>query len=519
MVDVERDQLPPDAETVAVPAFRRHSGSGRKVLDTEPFVFRAGETVAITGPSGSGKSLFLKCLFGWAGGTEPEAAFAPSSGACLLIQDPAGGLTPALTIGAHFREVMPGRGTAARALELLGELGLTGEDLLQRFPASFSGGERQRIMLALVLARQPRWLFCDEPAASLDAESERRLFALLRSRLLSKGCTLVFVTHQLDLIRAYADRVLVFHRGRHLFEGASVDFFESARHPYHRALLAAANRLGGMVPVPNWEDRAMIARDAAPRMEAAETPERDPAVPLASDDAGTAEVASDAGSESGGEVDDLVLRGRGLGLAYGSRWLFRDLDLDFHPGQWTWLMGPSGCGKTSLARMLAGLPVRGTCHGTLSLSHQAISFDWRRRAEAQLRAVQLLVQHGDAAFNPAVPVAQQLAWAFDSQTKPAVPEWTCTALLARLGLADLDLAQPPSAFSMGERQRLQLCRAFAMRPRLLIGDELLAALDIEARFELLALLTEYQQAFQAAVLLITHDRELCAAHPGRVLQF
>jgi len=445
-----------DRDWIVFPALSVSDAEGRQLLKTEARRLRKGSVLAIVGPSGAGKSLWLKSLFGWAAPGQ-SAALAPRRAAHLMIQDPSQGLTPGLSLAGHFRDVA-GRDWRHAAEALLTDLGIDSAKALARMPGSFSGGERQRLMLALALARHPRLLCCDEPAAALDPEAERDLWRLLETRKAEMGLTLAFATHQLDLVDRYADTVAVFFEGALVFWGSCRDFFEAAEHPWHRALIRAYRQ----------SQTAAAARESvaegAPRLE----------------------IAS-------------------FSLKYGERALFDDFRLALRPGEWRWVYGPSGAGKTSLARFAAGLLPEG--RGIVRLDGRRLPDRLARRRPADRRAVQLAFQFGSTSLNPSLTVTRQLARAFDDDA-------TARDALAALGLAGRDLERPPQAFSLGEQQRIALARATATRPRVLICDEPGAALDLALKRRIVAFLDGWRAKTGAAVLAITHDAALRRMRPA-----
>jgi len=442
-----------------VPAYHLTDRHGRVLLDTASFDLAEGEVLAVTGPSGAGKSLFTNALFGWVGKGH-EAVLSPNDGACLMIQDPSRGLTPGMRMGTHFREVIRGGGWRKRALALCRELGMEMPDLLDRVPGTFSGGEKQRLMLALVLAREPHVLVCDEPAASLDAAAEQTLWQTLMGLRASRGITLIFVTHQLELIRAHADRVLFLRAGRAVFTGTRAAFFDAPRDPAHKTLIDHHCGLGNQVEAPT----------------VSATP------PLL-------------------EIDSFCLR-------YGNLTVFDDFHWSIGSGDWCWLLGPSGSGKTSLARFICGLNPDG--QGTVRLAGQTLDTDLRRRSRPNRRAIGYLFQHGSMSFNPARTVASRLYAAFaDDRSR-------LSEMLDALDLTDLELDRRPATFSVGQRQRLNLIHTLSVSPRLLILDELFSGLDLIARITL----TRFLQSFQSegmSILAITHDVALTRWLPAQRL--
>lgn len=416
------------------------------LLETPPLSLAPGRVLAITGPSGAGKSLWLRSLFGW-GAPGQVGPCAPHNGAFLLVQDPSQGLTPGLSLAGHFAEVCP----PARRGEipaLLARLGLAGDDLLSRPLQRFSGGERQRLMLALLLIQQPRVLVCDEPVASLDPASETRLWDLLVPMCEQQGLIAIIATHRLELIEHYADEVLMLECGRVVFHGNRQRFFSEPATPLHQAL------------IDHYRGQDQTASAAAPSAEAA------------------------------------LLEVRGLSHAYQGRRLFDNFRLSMRAAESIWLSGPSGSGKTTLAKIIAGLMPADQVE--LTLGGAPLPALLNDRPRRQRHRIQYLFQHGTQALNPARTVGAQLTeTSFDPSAR--------AQLLRRLRLDHLDLERMPGVFSMGELQRFNLLRALSRSPDLLIADELLAAMDLGVRAAVLELLEQYRREQATSVLLISHE--------------
>ena len=449
-------------ENLEIPAYGLRNTSGAQLLQTPAISVKQGSILAITGPSGAGKSLFISSLFGWSA-PHIKPIFATAAGAYLMVQDPSLGLTPRLTVAGHFKEVCNKAQLKNDAPALLAELGLTDTNVMNKRVEHFSGGERQRIMLALLLIRKPKVLVCDEPAASLDAHAEQQLWNRLVEQQERTGLTLFFITHNLNLIEQYADTVLMLEQGCPPLFASKTAFFEAGQSEGHRRLLE------------NFELYRQRAK-----------------APAACD------------QEDGENV--LVLED--VGLAYGELNVIHQLNWKLKRGQWWWVTGASGSGKTSLAKVIAGLVTpqvgRVLLHGRL-LHPQLIN-----RPPDERIAIQYLFQHGSSALNPAKKVARQLRDCFDDQEELA-------DLLRQLRLDHLNLNRGPAAFSLGETQRINLIRALARKPQVIIGDELLSALDLTTRSDIIKVLDAYRQRHNAVVVLITHDLKPRALLNGLIL--
>lgn len=452
-------------QDIAIPAFQLRNRAGGLLLDTKPFTLEAGRTLAITGPSGAGKTLFLRAMFGWFGNRR-TAPLSPSNGAYLMIQDPLQGLTPGLSLAGHFREV-GGRQWQARAAPILRQLGLPGDDLWSRNSRSLSGGERQRLMLALILMQQPRVLVCDEPASSLDLENEAKLWSILDDLKERLGLTLVFVSHQLELIREHADGVMLFEQGTNTYLGSDSDFFDNPQDAYHRKLLRAFYAAKG--PISKKVDKQEANKSSQPLL----------------------------------TVADFSLR-------YGKVVLFEKFNWTIQSGSWWWLAGPSGSGKTSLARSLAGIVRQAYC-GTLRLKEQKLAVKLVDRNAEQRASLQYLFQHGTYSLNPGRRVSAQLCKAYRRQPG------RLQLFLRELGMENMNLNRYPADFSIGENQRFNLIRALSVHPKVLVLDELLSPLDWALKYDLVQFLDRLVQRDHLTVICISHEPRLWRLRPGKVL--
>lgn len=434
-----------------IPPFHLKGPSGRTLLHTPTFTLYEGEILAVTGPSGCGKSLLLKSMFGFIQ-ERSQPALSATNGGYLMIQDPSRGLTPNLSLGGHFREVLRGvKDWKQKALETCKALDLDPPHLFTRKPGSFSGGERQRLMLALILVQEPQLLVCDEPAASLDQEHELMLWQMLLNYRKKKGLTLVFVTHRLDLIRKYADRVLLICKGEIEFLGSQERFFASPEGPIHKKLVRIHDEVTQEPTTPPIDNHSK------------------PHLSLSK-----------------------------LSLAFGDLQVFKDFRYMINRGDWWWIVGPSGCGKSSLAKAICGLVPEADMD--LSLGKIPLESIMMRRNPEDRRKIQYLFQHGSMSLNPARRVEKELKQAF-GERQALLDDYLNT-----LGLSGLNLNRKPASFSMGERQRLNLVRTLAGEPEILICDELFAPLDIGSRYDLIQFLAKAQDARGMTVLAITHDR-------------
>jgi ABC-type microcin C transport system duplicated ATPase subunit YejF len=487
------------------------AGGSVTAVDRLSFDLAAGETLAIVGESGSGKSVTALSIMRL---IEREGGFATGrielkrrSGAVvdlmtaddptlrrirgdeisMVFQEPMTSLNPVLTIGAQMAEILIlHRGMSAR--EALDEARGLVERVkisdprrrIAQYPHELSGGMRQRVMIAMALACRPQLLIADEPTTALDVTVQAEILALMAGLQQEIGMALLFITHDMGVVAEMADRVIVMRDGQKLEENALAPLFAEPVHPYTRALLAAAPRLGSGSPSP-------LPDDAAPVLEVANLIKRFP-------------------------VRAGLLR-RQTATVHA----VEDVSLTLRHGETLGLVGESGCGKSTAARALMRL-IEPTSGSVLLAGQQIIGL-----AKPQLRAarrdIQMIFQDPYASLNPRLSV-------LDSVTEPLAihrPEMTradrravAGELMERVGLTAAHLDRYPHQFSGGQRQRLAIARALSLRPKIIVADEPVSALDVSIRAQVIALLKSLQTELGVAYLFISHDMAVVEQMSHRV---
>ncbi|MGW0927993.1 ABC transporter ATP-binding protein [Streptomyces sp. NPDC002644] len=565
------------------------AGARAVVVDGVSLTVAPGECVGVVGESGSGKSLTVRAVAGLlpeglrvTGGTvrldgEDVLGLAPRARAALrgrrialLMQDPFAMLHPQLTCGRQIADGLrgfDGRGRAVRAARRaeverrLAEVGLD-PSVADRHPHELSGGMLQRVATAAALAGDPELLIADEPTTALDTATQAAVLDLLGGLRRSRGMGLILITHDLRVAFSACDRVHVLYAGTVVEHGPSAELRAEPRHPYTAALLASEPsaqerrpRLAtvpGSVPAPGergpgcpFAERcaftapacrttpvslAPAGEDAAAQgratacLRAAELGRLDPPaddVPAGVRPEAVPDTADDAA---------LVVRevGRRFGSDGGERQALADVSLTVPHGEVTALVGRSGSGKTTLARIAIGLESydSGTVRtGPVELPRgRRPSTADRRRLAAH---AQIVFQDPYASLSPLRTVGATLREALDAARRGGRGgAETVESLLARVGLPERYAGRRPAALSGGERQRVAVARALAARPRLLICDEAVAALDVSVQAQLLNLLDELRRDQGFAVLFITHDLavvrqiadHVAVLHDGRLVE-
>jgi peptide/nickel transport system ATP-binding protein len=473
-------------------------GFGRRPKDSEvlkgvSFELGARDTLAIVGESGSGKSvtaLSINRLVDFGGGritggsirlaradgTElditqaDEAALVHVRGRDIgmIFQEPMTSLNPVHTIGAQIEEAftlnrgLTGHAATLAAREALDRVRIP--DAAQRlkyYPHQLSGGMRQRVMIAMAIASNPRLLIADEPTTALDVTVQAQIMALLAELKAETGMAMIFITHDIGLVAGIADTIMVMQGGLAVEQGKLNDVLDQPQHDYTKHLLNA---------VPHFNNGRAVRSDG-------QRGETNPPVVT---------------------VDNLVVRfpvAKGLFQpSAGAVHAVDGVDFDLRRGETLAIVGESGSGKSTTARALLGL--------TKALRGRVDIASARSR-----RPVQMVFQDPFASLNPRLDVEGLLAEpaiAAGQRIDAALRE-RMTLLLGRVGLPDDALTRYPHQFSGGQRQRLCIARALMLNPDVVVLDEAVSALDVSVQARVLDLLIDLQQEFGLAYLFISHD--------------
>lgn len=576
------------APVLAVSGLRVVTPDGADIVADFGLEVAPGEIVAVVGETGSGKTTAATALLGHtragarvSGGrivfdgvdvTEADAATLRrlrGRRAAYVPQDPATALNPALRVGTHLDEVLrihePGLPRAerrARIADVLDEVGLPRDRaFLRRFPHQLSGGQQQRVLLALAFVLRPALIVLDEPTTALDVTTQARVLDTVRRLCRAHDVAAVYVSHDLAVVRALADRLVVLYAGRIVETAPTRELFARPRHPYTRGLLAAVpdvtrrRRLAaipGHAPAPGEGPGgcAFAPRCAAATAQCrAEQPRPTPVGartlvachhPLPEEPDALAAPAAGHGplpeeparpphaaepARPPVPADPPLLEARDVRVAYGRHTVLDGVSLALRPGTCTALVGGSGAGKTTLARTLAGLGTPAT--GTLTVRGATVPWPVAARTDALRREVQYVFQNPYRALNPRLTVRQTLSAVLRHcfGTDRAETERRVLALLDRVALPARTAGSLPRELSGGERQRVAVARALACEPEVLICDEITSALDVSVQAGVLGLLRQLRSD-GLAMLLVTHDLGVVRAvaddtavlHRGRVIE-
>jgi peptide/nickel transport system ATP-binding protein len=533
-----------------------------------------GEIYGLVGESGSGKTTLARAVVRYLpasgrvtggsirlDGTEllalPAAAMRRVWGARITMvhQDPASALNPAIPVGEQIAETVrahlgPSRRQArGRALDMLAKVRLADPAAVaSRYPHQLSGGQLQRVLIAIALSTSPRLLILDEPTTSLDVTTEAAILDLVRELLAEYRTAVLYITHNLGVVARLSHRVGVLYAGQLMEEGPVRDLFKRTLHPYTLGLLGCVPRIDldkrdvllATIPgLPPHPDRLPAGCVFAPRCPGAQEACRGRQPPLIAAEAAHlsacrrwADLRRDpasfvqapgrpaAAAASGGEEAPVVLeatsirkyfpaRGAGLlAMLRRGRPMVRavdDISLRVRRSFTMGIVGESGCGKTTLARCIAGLEE--ATAGRMELEGEDLPRRLARRSPAQLKKLQMVFQNPDASLNPqfSAGASVQRALALRGGLPRARLRERVRELLRAVNLPPEYARRLPHELSGGEKQRVAIARAFATDPALMICDEPISSLDVSVQAALLNLLADLQDSRGTSYLFISHD--------------
>ena len=481
------------------------------------FDINSGETVCVVGESGSGKSvssLSLMRLVEYGGGNiaNGRLLFDRKEGGELdlaksdpdlmrhirgneigmIFQEPMTALNPVFTVGRQLTEGlrlhmgMSKDQAETRAVELLRQVRIPEpERRLQQYPHELSGGMRQRVVIAMALACEPRLLIADEPTTALDVTIQAEILALMDRLKRETGTAVMFITHDMAVVAQMADRVVVMFRGNKVEEGSVQDIFENPQHDYTKALLAAVPKLGEMtgtlVPSPM-------------KLLGSESQNLDP-IQGTDDVLLTVKNLTTRFPVKGGFFRQLVANVHAV----------EDVSFTINRGQTLSLVGESGCGKSTAGRSILRLVE--PLSGEIDLDGVNImALDQSKLRKARLD-MQMVFQDPFASLNPQMQLSDQVAepmWNFSTHSGADLQK-RVEMLFDRVELPRSFMRRYPHELSGGQRQRVAIARALALNPKLIIADEAVSALDVSVQAQVLNLMMELQSELGLSFLFISHD--------------
>lgn len=551
------------------------------ILRDVSLALRPGEVLGVIGESGSGKSTLAVALLGVLPGNARitqgrvqlgnidltglcQSDLRPIRGAqlAMIFQDPLNSLNPTFKIAAQMRRVLSAHGTAIdratfrrRATHALSRVGIPDPaKALDRYPHQFSGGMRQRILIAMALLLRPKVIIADEPTSALDVTLQAQILELLRDIVRENGTSLIFISHDLRAISMISDKVAVLYAGRIVEQGPAENVLSTPLHPYTKALIGAAPSLArrhielvsipGRVPDPGRRIRGCSFRGRcfsafAPcdetkpqhvsigatlvschrydRRFSVEPPSLPP-IPTPMRSIKAKETASTSNIVSVRNVEttyaDHSDRLCSVLFRPHRRIVLGGVSLDIGYGETVGIVGESGAGKTTLAKSIAGL---------LPISAGTITFDGVDIARAtpaerrQLRSrAQFVFQDAHSSLSPRMRISSLLREPAEIHGLPSGERFSPIDLLAMVELGPEHVNKYPHELSGGQARRIGLARALSTRPDLIIADEPSAGLDVSAAASILNLIKRLKREWGTAYLIITHDLDLLGYVADRI---
>ncbi|MGX7678534.1 ABC transporter ATP-binding protein [Jatrophihabitans sp. DSM 45814] len=549
--------------------------TGYDIVRDVSLSLRPGDVLGLVGESGSGKTTLALALLGFArpgteitgsvriGGTDIIAASdterrrARGRLVSYVPQDPATALNPAMRIGAQLDEMLAVSRRERRQLdrsrisELLTKVQLpTSEEFLRRYPHQLSGGQLQRVSIAMAVLNKPRLIVFDEPTTGLDVTTQSRVLDTIRDLISSEDAAAIYVTHDLTVVGSIANRVGVMYSGMLVEEARTEAVLSHSAHPYSRRLVLATpssrqrRELVGIPGTPLSPKHRADGCPFAPRCTYVEQQCLDSIPALVSTGVdhrsrcrraefvqGHAEGARPSSALSGRSIwqerrreDRLneiapLMSVSGVTASYGTHTVLHDVSLSIGEGECLALVGESGSGKTTLARCVSGIH-NDTIDGTLEFRGKPLDWRAKHRRPAELREIQYIFQNPHASLNPRHTIGRIVAQplkTFDLGGPSGDRRSRVRQLLERVALPPDYEHRYPSQLSGGERQRVAIARALAAQPRLLVCDEITSSLDVSIQASILELLGQLRQDTNLTLLFITHHLGLVRAIADQIV--
>jgi peptide/nickel transport system ATP-binding protein len=537
------------------------TGKDVDVVDDIDLVLKPGEVVGLVGESGSGKTTVGTSLLGYS-----RAGAVISSGKVLLEgrnvldmpwqqvrqirgeeiayvpQDPASALNPAIRIGKQIVELLTLRGIGTTESRLngardgLAEVGLPNDDeFLSRYPHQLSGGQVQRVALAMAFLPKPKVLVLDEPTTGLDVTTQAMVLDTMAQLCRTHRVSALYVTHDLAVVANIADRVAVMYAGQIVELGPKEAMFKRPAHPYTRALLDSIPHLSqaraltgipGRTPAPGarphgcrFHDRCSFVVEACKQS----VPELRPISPnhevrcIRAEEIGTWDISR--GTVPDADPDkprEVILSVEGLNVFYGRKHIVHDVSFDLAKAEVVALVGESGSGKTTISRSVGGL--HKDWSGTISFEGDALAKSARQRSATNRKRLQYIFQNPYLSLNPRLTIEQIVKRPMELFGIASGKEATdrVVELLDQVALGPRMLKYQASRLSGGERQRVAIARALAAEPDVLICDEITSALDVSVQGSIVALLEGLRKDRGISMLFVTHNLALVRSIAARV---
>ncbi len=496
----------------------RVEGQWKSVVRNISFDIKPKETLAVVGESGSGKSVTALSIMrltppgsskiegsiklnGKELLTLPDADMRHIRGneIAMIFQEPMTSLNPVLTIGFQIAEALIlHRGLSrseaeAETIRLLEKVRIpAAKSRFHEYPHRFSGGMRQRVMIAMALACKPKLLIADEPTTALDVTIQAQILELIKTLQDEEGMSVLFITHDMGVVAEIADRTVVMYNGDEIETGPTEDIFARPQKPYTKSLLSAVPKLGSMIGKARPMRFPVVDRATGESDVPTETPD-------------TVQAAERPVLEVAGLTTRFEIRGGLLSSVKGRVHAVENVSFSLKAGETLALVGESGCGKSTTGRSVMRLIEPLT--GSVLLDGVDVLKLNQHDLREQRKRMQMIFQDPFASLNPRMNVGTAVAepllinnLASRSEARDKVAD-----LLKRVGLSPDMANRFPHEFSGGQRQRICIARALAVEPRLIVADEAVSALDVSVKAQVVNLMLDLQARMGLGYLFISHD--------------
>lgn len=498
------------------------------------FNLKKGETIGIVGESGSGKSVTSLALMRLLNEdktvisgeillndvslckiSEADMRDIRGNRMAMIFQEPMTSLNPVLTCGFQLTEAiqlhlgLSKKEAKKKTLELFNEVKLPRpEAIFDSYPHQISGGQKQRVMIAMALSCNPEILIADEPTTALDVTVQKTIIELLLNLKAIRHMSLIFISHDLGVIKEIADRVMVMYKGEIVEEAKVADLFENPKHPYTRGLLACRpspnQHLKKLPVVADFFDADNTGNKASVTIENIRALYNYP-------DKEIAERKKELYKQQPLlKIDQLStwfpVKNGFFGGSQNVVKAVNNVSFEVYPGETLGLVGESGCGKTTLGRSILRL-IEPTA-GNINFENTDLRNLKKNDLREIRRNIQIIFQDPYSSLNPRLTVGQSIMeplqvhqfYVNNTKRKKHVLE-----LLERVNLLPEHFNRFPHEFSGGQRQRIVIARALALQPKFIICDESVSALDVSVQAQVLNLIRELQQEFKLTYIFISHD--------------
>ncbi|WP_273510459.1 ABC transporter ATP-binding protein [Phreatobacter oligotrophus] len=493
-------------------------GEWNAVVKGISFEVGAKETVAIVGESGSGKSVtalsIMRLIPPQSGKVEGSIKLVGrelttindkamnhvrGNEIAMIFQEPMTSLNPVLTIGFQIAEALIyHRGLSrqeaeAETVRLLEKVRIpAAKSRFHEYPHRFSGGMRQRVMIAMALACRPKLLIADEPTTALDVTIQAQILELIKELQEEEGMSVLFITHDMGVVAEIADRTVVMYQGKAVETGKTEQIFAAPAHPYTKALLSAVPQLGSMKGIARPMRFPVVDKMTGESDVPVETPD-------------TVKAADRPVLEVANLTTRFDIHSGLFGKVSGRVHAVENVSFSLHAGETLALVGESGCGKSTTGRSILRL-IQPNSGSVVVDGEDVLTLDNAKLRDMRKR-MQIIFQDPFASLNPRMSIGSAIAEPFyahglatGSEARDRVAD-----LLTRVGLSPDMASRYPHEFSGGQRQRICIARALALGPKLIVADEAVSALDVSVKAQVVNLMLDLQASMGLAYLFISHD--------------